>query len=536
MAQGGSIPGGKATQAGGNSAGGGAASAASPPVVLRELATRALLGTDRSGGAKDAAGALLRRAAAASTRARAGRRSQTQPGEAPECPEDPKPMVSANATSILERLLLEPRQQLIEEWAGLANARGLRVADATAPVLLDWWARQNNRSEVVFAVLGVRGAWLMSLNPAWKKPAAVDVLPSDVDDAWQTGTGPERAALLRAVRRKDAARGLELVRSTWASDGADDKRRFLDALGERLGMGDESFLEGALDDRAKSVRQKASALLAGLAGSRLRARMNERLRALVKVERKKGGILRREAVTIQVEPPAEFDASWDRDGIEEKPPSGAGKRAWWLRQIVGGADPRLWCGESGRESGLSVKDVVEALSEHEYFRDLCSGWFQAVQNSPDPAWIEALTTLYFTKARKGSAPAGWMNPQQLWAALPREQHEEIVLRAIGDESVWPRERFECAGSVTWPWSAAFSVRLVEAFARSTPKLQTDHVYSGGPLEQLAGLLHPASAAAYEAWIRGALPTGERERLELNHLPKVLDLLRLRGEMYKEFEA
>ena len=58
------------------------------------------------------------------------------------------------AIATLLRLLGDPDPALIEEWAQLALSHGMRVDGATAPLLLDWWARQPRRSESVFAALG----------------------------------------------------------------------------------------------------------------------------------------------------------------------------------------------------------------------------------------------------------------------------------------------------------------------------------------------------------------------------------------------
>ena len=59
---------------------------------------------------------------------------------------------------------------------GMGPARACRTAcvvdGATAPLLLDWWARQPRRSEPIFAALGRRGEWLASLNADWQKPVA----------------------------------------------------------------------------------------------------------------------------------------------------------------------------------------------------------------------------------------------------------------------------------------------------------------------------------------------------------------------------
>jgi hypothetical protein len=60
---------------------------------------------------------------------------------------------------------------LIEEWAELAVKHNVRVDGATAPLVLDWGARQR-RPPRGFAALGHRGTWLASLNADWQKHVA----------------------------------------------------------------------------------------------------------------------------------------------------------------------------------------------------------------------------------------------------------------------------------------------------------------------------------------------------------------------------
>src|SRR6185369_9811849 len=112
-------------------------------------------------------------------RARAGRRPTTVRGRLPGRPPDPRPIAGHGAMAILERLVRSPDAVLIDEWAALAVSRGLRVGESTVPALLDWWSRQSHRSEAVFQSLGTGGAWLASLNEAWKKPVIGGEVPAN---------------------------------------------------------------------------------------------------------------------------------------------------------------------------------------------------------------------------------------------------------------------------------------------------------------------------------------------------------------------
>ena len=210
-------------------------SARSPGGRLKELAALAMIGTERSGGGA-APEKLLAGAAVFGTEARAGWRPSRVSGGVAPCPSDSKPAAAPAPSATLMRLLADPDAGLIAEWSLLSTARGVRAPDSVVPVLLDWWSRQSQRHEAVFAACGKRGEWLASLNPAWRKPVAGSDIPANADELWQTAKTPERVALLVTVRRYDRPRALVLVQSTWASDGADERRRFVEALAEGCSM------------------------------------------------------------------------------------------------------------------------------------------------------------------------------------------------------------------------------------------------------------------------------------------------------------
>ncbi len=175
--------------------------APSPGTQLRDLAATALVGIDRAGGGKQGVRELLDRAACLGLKARSGWRAGPAAAAIPPCRPDTTPVASPAATATLSRLLTNPDAAVIEEWARLALSRGWRMPDSIVPAVMNWWARQPRRSGDVYSTLGVRGWWLSSLNPEWRKPVASRVLPPDVDQKWETGTAAERAALLESVRR-----------------------------------------------------------------------------------------------------------------------------------------------------------------------------------------------------------------------------------------------------------------------------------------------------------------------------------------------
>ncbi|HYE62921.1 MAG TPA: DUF5691 domain-containing protein [Phycisphaerales bacterium] len=492
------------------------AAAQSPPQVLKQLIPGVLVGLSRD---QQQPSLVLTRAARAATRARAGFKPVPAGTPLPTCPDDASPAASPGAGAILDRLLTDPDAGLIEEWATLAQDRGVRVADRSVTDLLEWWSRQPRRSEAVFAATGARGQWLASLNPEWRKPVAVTAVPAHADELWQTGTGAERAALLTTIRRHDPARALGLVRSTWADDGADDRRRFIDALLADASMLDEPFLESALDDRAKSVRRAAAAALITIQGSRLRARMTALARTIIKADKKKGALT--SGVVITLARPAEYDQAWDRDGIEEQPSGGGGKRAWWTRQVLAGADLKVWT----EVSGLPPERVLESLDQDDV-TDALDAITRAAQLARSPEWAGPVARTVLALE-----PKKVLELTTLWPLLTQDDQEALVSRIIEAPKLTFYDVLAALAALPGPWSPALSTRILALFQKHATSKKPDAWLLAGPIDAMVRKLSPTAVDAMEQTL-AAMFSAESS----NTIQKTIDKLRLRAEMHKEFKA
>ena len=496
--------------------------APSPQERLRALGAAVTIGTDRTGGDQRAADTLLTEAARFGMQARAGWRPQMHSGRLPDPPRDDRPVPPASATATLVRLLGAPDPALIEEWAQLALSHGMRVDGATAPLLLDWWARQPRRSEPVFAALGRRGEWLASLNPDWHKPVATTEIPPDADEVWQSGKSAERLAILTTVRRQDPARALALVESTWQSDGANDRQRFLEALGENRSMADEPFLEAALDDRSKLVRRQAAALLALIPGSRLRQRLSDAAKPMVTVRVTRGTLLSRGRRQIVLVPPESFAASWERDGIEERPPEGVGPRAWWMRQILARADLAVW----SERTEMTPEAVLESLKKDDYFGDALQALIGAVTSAGDPAWSTALV-----RSVRDQPPINVAAIAALLEGLPDDQRESLSLETAAKAQLTMVDRWTVLTSFDRSWSPAFSKGAMQILSAHGGKEVDDAWRLSRAIEATSQRISPDALAAFEdAVARSFLDAAAAGAWK--HIERV----RLRADMHKEFRT
>ncbi|NUH42153.1 hypothetical protein HUF15_36465 [Streptomyces samsunensis] len=454
-----------------------------------DLVAAALLGTERRTPpvaprpGQDAPSALLDAAALSTVRRRAGLRpapARPGPGRAPE---DPRPALPTAARSRLALLLADrsapgrggPRSapdlaELLPQWLALANHHGYRVPDALLPALLDAARARTDLRPEALTLGGPRALWLARLNPDWKfalrgaagraptplpEPSDVAAAPDDEQRLWEEGLFAERVSLLASARHRDPAAGLALLSGTWSTERAEDRLMFLDSLRDDLSPSDEPFLEQALSDRSRNVRATAAELLSALPGSALAARMAERSRGCVALTTDEPTAGER----IAVRPPDECDSGMQRDGIVAKPPSGRGKRSWWLGQLVEATPLDRWSEWFG---GRTPAEIVALPVTDGGQADLHAAWCRAAVRQRSAEWCRALlgTPAVAPVTAGEAAPAAWRDPAKLLSALPARERAEWVAEFIASHGL--SDAFRLLGVCTVPWAEPLGRAVVDA--------------------------------------------------------------------------
>lgn len=324
---------------------------------------------------------LLGLAAALPLYARVGRTPNRDTEDPPPpCPADEHRECPEAAAVRLRTLLDEHYGELLPEWLERLKAAGYRLPAGTLVEVLERGRRSSELRRAIMAVLGRRGHWIAAQNEAWEY-AASDAMETGAEagTVWQVGSRADRIAVLESLRGTDPGQGRALLESTWATEKAEDRAEFLETFERGLGAEDETFLEAALEDRSKLVRRVAAVLLSRLPGSRYGARMAERARGVASWV----GRFRKK---LAVEPPSACDAAMSRDGIEPKPPSGTGERAWWLRQLVALTPLRTWVELLGEKPD----ELVRAGHGSGWPKELWTGWAEAAVRQRDESWACAL--------------------------------------------------------------------------------------------------------------------------------------------------
>jgi len=328
---------------------------------------------------------LLRAAAAGAVWERAGVRAASSAAALPQdFPARVVQELDESAGWRLARIVGGEHSYLLDEWFEAAAATGRALPPHWLPMVLDHVAPDARATYAT--VLGPAATWLAGRNPRWLvAPAEADL----ADARWQEGSLEERQLLLAAIRKCDRPRSHAWLRSTWEADAPEAREAFLGLLAADVAADDEPFLEAALDDKRKLVRQAAANALARLPESAHAKRMLARLDPLVELEAAHGGMLGKlRKRKLRVELPTAPDKAALRDGIEAKPPANRkiGERAFWLSQMMAMVPPAHWC----QRFDCDTQTFIDAVLATDHASELLSALTAATARYPRGEWSLAL--------------------------------------------------------------------------------------------------------------------------------------------------
>ncbi len=454
--------------------------------------------------------ALLSAAAIVSAYQRVGTQPPSLDAALPTpCADETLPRCSTRAGLRLTSMLNGEQQAVLPEWLdALANAQQ-RVTEEHLPALLDYGQSHANLQAAILNVIGQRGAWLAAHNPEWAYALRVED-----ESIWQTGTRAERVALLKRLRERDPQHALDVLNSTWTEDAPDERAAFIATLSIGLSMADEPFLEAALDDRRKEVRQLAAQWLMQLPPSRLCQRMIDRTSGLLSIKKQ---LLKTQ---LEVTLPEACDKAMVRDGIEAKPPKGVGEKAWWLQQLLAATPLSTWTVR------WPIATLLQAAAKSDWHTPILVGLATAAQRQQNADWCEALL------ATDGLANEP-IEPTKLLAVLRvdrREAYALNVLRAQPSlENDQPARTVLLACQFTW--SDELSREVLNRLAIHVAKNAPTATWTWSTfLETIAAYFAPDLAAKAAQRLMDALPADSHLAPAID---KFLARLQFRHAMLKE---
>ena len=466
--------------------------------------------------------ALLGAAATIAVHQRVGQKplTETLPLVEP-CPLDDLPICSALTTRHLQ-VALAAHPKVMTELLTLMATAGQRIPAPWLPKLLDFGLQNPHLRPQIAAVLGRRGQWLATQNPAWRygQVRALTIFAPDSSASqaiWEQGSRSERALFLQRWREVNPNAAREALESVWSSERAKDREALLEALATHLSLTDEPFLEKALDDRGQFVRELAVELLSRLPESGLSQRMAQRVQSFVQIRRTDTDFM------IEVVLPQACEADWERDGINSKPPKGHGKRAWWLQQMLASVPLSIWQADPSA--------IAQAIKGHEWEDLLLKGWSQATQHQNQADWAYALINQF------GLQHFDEVQCTELLTLLSSEHREYLLRQHLPpqhEDRTLTHWLYQVAQSPQ-PWSLEFS-RLVLKQLLGIIRSHKNNSYSLlYPVRNMALTLHPQIAPEVADAI-AHFPQGKPFNYWQSPLNEFLDRLSFRLEIHQAFEA
>jgi hypothetical protein len=418
-----------------------------------------------------------------------------EPAVADVCPPCPP-----RACEILVDLLNRKQHDLLTEAFQLLVQFGQRIPPAILPQVLE--TCDPAKFESLLPAISNRGRWLGQFNETWNNslgqvtassaPDGKEMsLPTEVEQVWNEGTLSERKAALSRMRGIDSDRGRKWLESIWSQEKANTRAELLEALAVGIGSGDISFFEQALGDSSKRVRAVAAQFLCRFDDSRLAQRMRAlaecmlaytptgsqgRLKSLV---RSLTGA-KSNPGKLSISLPSEFDKQWERDGIQEKPPSGTGQREFWLVQIIERVPPTHW----EEHFQISTDYLVRAAQDDDFGLVLLEAWSKATLFFNCSQWMAALWDFWNQwkpkneLARDRERAETWI--KELLKSMPEAERQPRI-HSLLERSFRELNTALCPVEILQrPWPSVFArqyLSYMKEMAASPPKNQDAFVWT-----------------------------------------------------------
>ena len=325
------------------------------------------------------------------------------------CDLDDLPYCSLLSEQHLGMMLNGNYNVVLKEWLNLLAEAKKVVSPKYLPQLLALGKRNNHLHKDILPVLGKRGIWLAAQNPDWNY-----AVEEDADKVWKNGSLEARKKLLEKLRENEAEKGRGQLQNIWSKERAQERASLLEVLEIGLTVDDEQFLEDALLDRSKLVRDVAARLLAQIPESKLVQRMIERVNPLLSLNNKGIEVTLLKKCTLEM----------TQDGIDESKyiPS-LGEKASLLLQMLACIPPSTWSNTWEK----TPAELIKIMQGSKWEKLFLEAWGTATVRSKDIVWAEALLKL-FASSYQNSNRIELIG--DLLKILPLSQFESLILEIL----------------------------------------------------------------------------------------------------------
>ncbi|MBV6626791.1 MAG: hypothetical protein KI793_28285 [Rivularia sp. (in: Bacteria)] len=326
------------------------------------------------------------------------------------CDLDDLPYCSHVSEQHLEIMLGGEYSKILPEWLKLLADTKKVVSPKYLPELLTLGNRENSLRKYILPVLGKRGIWLATQNPEWNY-----VSSEDTNKIWKNGSLEARKNVLNELRQSEAEAARSQLQSIWSKERAQERASLLEVLEVGLSVEDENFLEDALEDRSKLVRDVAARLLAQIPESKLVNRMVERVRPLLSLDRN----------GIEVTLPKKCTLEMTQDGIDESKyiPS-LGEKASLLLQMLSFVPPSIWSSDWKK----TPDELIKIVENSKWEKVFLEAWTTATIRSKNTIWAEALLKASLKLSKNLTNSDGSI--KSLFKVIPESQTQSFILGVL----------------------------------------------------------------------------------------------------------
>lgn len=294
----------------------------------------------------------------------------------------------------LQYILLHNHDEILLEFLDLLAEQNSIVPPVFLPDLLQYGASNPALQSRILNSIGHRGTWLAQFVPNWNY-ATTTSLKNQAEEVFFYGILSERISYIKQLHQKNPLKAIDLLEEVWASESYANRADFIKAIGDSLVADDEPFLEKALSDTRKEVREPAANLLATLANSSLVQRMQQLIQTLISYDAQQDLFL--------VELPNSCTDTMKRDGIQarKEPLKGQGPKANQLAQIISKIAPQWWVDTFDK----SPEQLLSLAAKTEWKNIFVWAWAMAAKNFGAKDWIIACHRFYLNTFLKSN----WSN-------------------------------------------------------------------------------------------------------------------------------
>ncbi|KOR31200.1 hypothetical protein TI04_02085 [Achromatium sp. WMS2] len=299
-------------------------------------------------------------------------------------PEETLPTVDSELLSdVVTTLIHKGMVKILIELCQIVCKRGMRIAPAYLPNLLEMALRYPELNQALANASGQRYHWLTQINPRWHKlqpmaTLAPTALNDQIEDMEHTANG--RSALLTTLYQQNQELASKKLSEYLAQGNAQERQDLIATIPQHLATKYVSILDPLIQDRSKGVRQQVAKLLSNVPASDFAIAISSSVNTIITIKKLKNEF------SLQITIPDTFNKDWQKLGIEEKPPSGEGNKAFWLRQILALTPLDWWS-----QHKIDAPDaVLQLVLKSDWQIPLLKGLSMATVTQSNVSWANSI--------------------------------------------------------------------------------------------------------------------------------------------------